>query len=117
MRLYALKIKSICESLASINVKVEDDDKLEVCLRGLGPQYKSSKRLFSQGITDSQALRILFQCQQLKKEIWQRIQTKETLKVRRKQSTIVLEEAEERVMEDLVKLEQIITIKEEDNKL
>ena len=40
---YALKIKSICESLASINVKVEDDDKVEVCLRGLGPQYKSFK--------------------------------------------------------------------------
>ena len=40
---YALKIKSICESLASINVKLEDDDKVEVCLRGLGPQYKSFK--------------------------------------------------------------------------
>ena len=40
---YALKIKSICESLASINVKVEDDDKMEICLRGLGPQYKSFK--------------------------------------------------------------------------
>ena len=40
---YALKIKSICESLASINAKVEDDKKVEVCLRGLGPQYKSFK--------------------------------------------------------------------------
>ena len=40
---YAVKIKSICELLASINVKVEDDDKVEVCLRGLGPQYKSFK--------------------------------------------------------------------------
>ena len=40
---YALKIKSICESLSSINVKVEDDDKVEVCLRGLGPQYKGFK--------------------------------------------------------------------------
>ena len=38
---YTLKIKSICESLASINVIVDDDDKIEVCLRGLGPQYKS----------------------------------------------------------------------------
>ena len=38
---YALKIKSICESLASINVTVDDDDKVEVCLRGLGPQYKA----------------------------------------------------------------------------
>ena len=35
---YALKIKSMCESLASINVKVEDDVKVEVCFRGLGPQ-------------------------------------------------------------------------------
>ena len=34
---YTLKIKSICEPLASINVTVDDDDKVEVCLRGLGP--------------------------------------------------------------------------------
>ena len=40
---YALKIKGICESLASINVVVDDDDKVEVCLRGLTPQYKSFK--------------------------------------------------------------------------
>ena len=33
---YALKIKSICESLTSINVTVDDDDKVEVCLHGLG---------------------------------------------------------------------------------
>ena len=40
---YALKIKGICESLASINVAVDDDDKVEVCLRGLTPQYKAFK--------------------------------------------------------------------------
>ena len=40
---YALKIKGICESLASINVAVYDDDKVEVCLCGLTPQYKSFK--------------------------------------------------------------------------
>ena len=40
---YVLKIKSLCESLASINVQVDDDDKVEVCLRGLGPQYKAFK--------------------------------------------------------------------------
>ena len=38
---YTLKIKSICESLASINVTIDDDDKVEVCLHGLGPQCKS----------------------------------------------------------------------------
>ena len=38
---YALKIKGICENLASINVSVDDDDKVEVCLRGLGPQYRA----------------------------------------------------------------------------
>ena len=37
---YTLKIKSICESLASTGVSVDDDDKVEVCLRGLGPTYK-----------------------------------------------------------------------------
>ena len=37
---YTLKIKNICENLASINAPVDDDDKIEVCLRGLGPRYK-----------------------------------------------------------------------------
>ena len=40
---YALNIKSICDSVASINVTVDDDDKVEVCLHGLGPQYKAFK--------------------------------------------------------------------------
>ncbi|MCO5596794.1 hypothetical protein L7F22_050864 [Adiantum nelumboides] len=38
---YTLKIKGIVESLASI--QVEDDDKVEVCLRGLTPAYKQFK--------------------------------------------------------------------------
>ncbi|MCO5611171.1 hypothetical protein L7F22_065421 [Adiantum nelumboides] len=37
---YTLKIKGIVESIASIGVQVEDDDKVEVCLRGLTPAYK-----------------------------------------------------------------------------
>ncbi|MCO5574977.1 hypothetical protein L7F22_028774 [Adiantum nelumboides] len=40
---YTLKIKGIVESLASIGVQVEDDDKVEVCLRGLTPAYKLFK--------------------------------------------------------------------------
>ena len=40
---YTLKIKSICESLASIGVTVEDDDKVEVCLCGLTLAYKQFK--------------------------------------------------------------------------
>ncbi|MCO5612602.1 hypothetical protein L7F22_066870 [Adiantum nelumboides] len=40
---YTLKIKGIVESLASIGVQVEDDDKVEVCLRGLMPAYKQFK--------------------------------------------------------------------------
>ena len=40
---YALKIKGILESLASIGVVVEDDDKVEVCLGGLTPTYKQFK--------------------------------------------------------------------------
>ena len=40
---YSLKIKGIVESLASIGVVVEDDDKAEVCLRGLTPAYKQFK--------------------------------------------------------------------------
>ena len=41
---YTLKIKGICESLASIGVSiVDDDDKVEVCLRGLTPAYEQFK--------------------------------------------------------------------------
>ena len=40
---YTLKIKGICESLASIGVSVDDDDKVEVCLHGLTPAYKQFK--------------------------------------------------------------------------
>ena len=43
MNEYALKIKGIVESLASIGISVEDDDKVEVCLRGLTPAYKQFK--------------------------------------------------------------------------
>ena len=40
---YTLKIKNIVESLASIGVTIDDDDKVEVCLCGLGPLYKQFK--------------------------------------------------------------------------
>ncbi len=41
---YSLKIKGIVESLASINVFVDDDDDLvSVCLNGLGKEYKPFK--------------------------------------------------------------------------
>jgi len=43
---YTLKIKNIVESLASIGVTTvttDDDDKVEVSLRGLGSQYKQFK--------------------------------------------------------------------------
>ncbi|MCO5606371.1 hypothetical protein L7F22_060559 [Adiantum nelumboides] len=40
---YTLKIKALCESLSSIGVAVDDDDKVEECLRGLGNAYKQFK--------------------------------------------------------------------------
>ncbi|MCO5599577.1 hypothetical protein L7F22_053711 [Adiantum nelumboides] len=40
---YTLKIKALCESLSSIGVAVDDDDKVEACLRGLGNAYKQFK--------------------------------------------------------------------------
>ena len=40
---YTLKTKNIVESLASIGVTTDDDDKVEVCLHGLGPMYKQFK--------------------------------------------------------------------------
>ena len=38
-----MKIKCLCESLASIGVIVDDDDKVEACLRGFGNAYKQFK--------------------------------------------------------------------------
>jgi hypothetical protein len=43
---YSLKIKGIVESLASINVSMDDDDDddlVSVCLNGLGKEYKPFK--------------------------------------------------------------------------
>ncbi|MCO5571078.1 hypothetical protein L7F22_024810 [Adiantum nelumboides] len=40
---YTLKIKALAESLSSIGVTVDDDDKVEACLRGLGNAYKLFK--------------------------------------------------------------------------
>ncbi len=40
---YSLKIKGIVESLASINVFMDDDDLVSVCLNGLGKEYKPFK--------------------------------------------------------------------------
>ena len=38
-----MKIKSLCESLASIGVTIDDDDKVEVDLHSLGNAYKQFK--------------------------------------------------------------------------
>ncbi len=40
---YSLKIKGIIESLASINVSVDDDDSISIRLNGLGKEHKSFK--------------------------------------------------------------------------
>jgi len=40
---YTLKIKGIVEPLASINVFVDDDNLVSVCLNGLGKEYKPFK--------------------------------------------------------------------------
>jgi hypothetical protein len=40
---YSLKIKGIVQSLASINVSLDDDDLVSVCLNGLGKECKPFK--------------------------------------------------------------------------
>ncbi|MCO5599519.1 hypothetical protein L7F22_053625 [Adiantum nelumboides] len=40
---YTLKIKALCEFLSSIGVAVDDDDKVEACLRGLANAYRQFK--------------------------------------------------------------------------
>ncbi|MCO5596317.1 hypothetical protein L7F22_050378 [Adiantum nelumboides] len=43
---YTLKIKGICDSLSFIGVTMDDNDKVEACLRGLGNAYKQFKTSF-----------------------------------------------------------------------
>ena len=109
---YALKIKSICESLASINVKVEDDNKVEICLRGLEPQYKSFKTSI---LTRDSIPSFVNLVSMLVVEERNRMEdtNKGNSETMGKPSTIVLEEAKGEAMEDLVKLEPTIIIKEE----
>jgi hypothetical protein len=40
---YSLKIKGIVESLASINVSMDDNNLVSICLNGLGKEYKPFK--------------------------------------------------------------------------
>ena len=36
---YILKIKELCDSLSSLSVNVEDDEKVQICLGGLAPLF------------------------------------------------------------------------------
>ena len=36
---YTLKIKEFCDSLRSINVNIDNDKMVQVCLGGLAPQF------------------------------------------------------------------------------
>ena len=36
---YTLKIKELCDSLGSINVNIDNDKMVQVCLGGLAPQF------------------------------------------------------------------------------
>ena len=36
---YTAKIKSICDSLGSININIDDDEMVQICLGGLAPRF------------------------------------------------------------------------------
>ena len=36
---YTLKIKELCDSLGSINVNIDDDEMVQICLSGLAPRF------------------------------------------------------------------------------
>ena len=40
---YTTKIKSICDSLGSINVNIDDDEMVQICLGGLAPWFNSMR--------------------------------------------------------------------------
>ena len=38
---YTLKIKELCDSLGSINVNIDDDEMVQICLGGLAPRFSA----------------------------------------------------------------------------
>ena len=36
---YTLKIKELCDALGSINVSIDDDEMVQICLGGLAPRF------------------------------------------------------------------------------
>ena len=46
---YTLKIKELCDSLGSINVNIDDDEMMQICLDGLASRFGAIRWLFVQG--------------------------------------------------------------------
>ena len=44
--IYTLKIKELCDSLGSINVNIDDDEMVQICLGGLTPQFSVIRSVF-----------------------------------------------------------------------
>ena len=44
---YTAKIKSICDSLGSININVDEDEMVQVCLGGLAQYLKKNVKIYS----------------------------------------------------------------------
>ena len=44
---YTSKIKDICDSLASIEVNIEESEMVQICLRGLAPKFKAFRTTVS----------------------------------------------------------------------
>ena len=38
---YTLKIKELCDSIRSINVNIDDDEMVQICLDGLAPPFNA----------------------------------------------------------------------------
>ena len=40
---YTLKIKELCDALGSIDVVIDDDEMVQICLGGLAPRFSSMR--------------------------------------------------------------------------
>ena len=38
---YTFKIKELCDSLGSINVNIDDDEMVQICLSGFAPRFNT----------------------------------------------------------------------------
>ena len=91
---YTLKIKELCDSLGSINVNIDDDEMVQICLGGLAPRFNTIRS-------------VVLRCCWLKKTTSEQEATHLTVRCSIQNQT----KEEDKAMEEGVKQAKVGTIK------